>query len=196
MDDKQVCSEIAYLDNFSEPDASTEFSSHANVAAIVRAAVQLEMAKQAHWPNAENVALRVASLESQVEAMRHLMLMNHRGYPVVQYVSVSQPKRTISPPVSQGQRAFPRSLVVFYCLGIALSISFAVLLALSAFGTSPVHPFLALLGFVGGIGWLTTAWSDLLLLKAGSSWRTATTRNSNEDDPHHQQEPLVAIGKR
>jgi hypothetical protein len=191
MDDRQVCSEIAYLDNFSEAEARSEAASSHMAAAVVLAAIHLEMAKQAHWPNPEDVALRLASLE----AMRRVMLTNHRGYPVVQYVSVSQPRLTVPATIPAERRyRFPKSLVVFYCLGLVFSLSFAILLALSAFGTSLIHPFLALLGFVGGIGWLTTAWSDLLLLKAETPWHLMTTRSSSEN-PDHQPE-LAAAGKR
>jgi hypothetical protein len=217
MDDRQIQSEIAYLDDFPEASARRELISHDYIMAAARAAIRLEMAKQAYWPSADNVALRLTSLESRVEAMRHLMLVTHRGYPVVQYVSLSSQENidayaspesrlkeapNADPPRSPGRQKFPKSLVVFYSLGLICSMGFAILLTLSAFGVQPIHPFLSLLGFVGGTGWLTTAWSDLLLLKAGKSWHHRTTTPTSRSSEHqhgpdneHQQE-LAETGSR
>jgi hypothetical protein len=186
MDDSQVRSEIAYLDDFPETTSQRELVSP-DYLAVIRAVIQLEMAKQAHWPDPDKVAFRLASLESRVEAMRHLMLISQRGYPKVQYISMPRPQEDPPSlgvqPLGAARREFPKSLVVFYSLGLVCSILFAVLLALSAVGINAIHPFLSLLGFVGGIGWLTTAWTDLLSLKAGNSWRAKKTSVNKSNQP-------------
>jgi len=64
----------------------------------------------------------------------------------------------------------PRAMVVFYALGLAFTAIFAFLIALSALGTTLLHPFLSLLGLVGGLGWLTTAWTDLLMWRQENSF--------------------------
>lgn len=208
MDDELICSEIAYLDDFPEGTSRAELSSHDYLSAVVRAAIQLEAAKQAHWPDADKVAIRLASLESRVEAMRHVMLASGHRYPMVQYVSVQRSQEldhdqvttAAAPPVVNSRLAFPKSLVVFYTLGLVSSLGFAVVLALSALGRNLIHPFLALLGFVGSIGWLTTAWSDLLLLKAGKTWhQTTTPKSANEahrSEAGENQQELAKTGKR
>lgn len=182
-DDETVISEIAYLEEgLSDPSSS---ASHDEFMKLMRAAIQLEMAKRVHWPNVDDVALRVATLESQMEAMRHAMMATRRVHPVVVYVPGVPSQLAGSAQHSPARQKFPKSLVVFYSLGLVCSVGFAVLLAMSAFGTNLIHPFLALLGFVGGIGWLTTAWSDLLSLKAGKSWSQTITLSASE----HQREP-------
>jgi len=52
---------------------------------------------------------------------------------------------------------------------------FATLLALSAMKVDTIHPFISLLGLIGGLGWLTTAWTDLLLWKRENPSATNTT---------------------
>ena len=69
------------------------------------------------------------------------------------------------PTARRVSRQVPRVIVAFYVLGSVTTLLFAVLLAAAAFGTSVIHPFLALLGLVGGLGWLSTAWTDLFLWK-------------------------------
>jgi len=59
----------------------------------------------------------------------------------------------------------PGMMIVFYVLGFALTFIFATLLALSAAGSSLIHPFISLLGLLGGLTWLSTAWTDLVLWK-------------------------------
>jgi hypothetical protein len=59
----------------------------------------------------------------------------------------------------------PGVMIVFYVLGFAITFIFATLLALSAAGSNLVHPLISLLGLVGGLTWLSTAWTDLVLWK-------------------------------
>ena len=83
---------------------------------------------------------------------------------------------------------FPNSLLVFGSLGILCSLSFALILVLSALGIiHTIHPFLALLGFVGGVGWVATALTDLLfLLKAGKLWHPTTILIDANKSSEHQ----------
>lgn len=59
----------------------------------------------------------------------------------------------------------PSGIIIFYVLGFAFTLVFAALLALSAGGLAIVHPLLSLVGLVGGLTWLSTAWTDLVLWK-------------------------------
>jgi hypothetical protein len=59
----------------------------------------------------------------------------------------------------------PGAIFLFYALGLACTLTFAFLLALSASGHNVIHPFLSVLGLIGGLGWLSTAWVDLVLWK-------------------------------
>jgi hypothetical protein len=158
---EDVLAQIAYLDDDAPGMAPIQ------ILAMMKAIAQLEIAKQGHSPNAGNIALRLQSLEAQMEVMKRIMETRPRAYPIVQYVTVA---RGAPEPVPQIPPGYPKSLVVFYSLGLIFSIIFAIFLALSASGINAIHPFLALLGFIGSVGWLTTAWTDLLSLKAGKSW--------------------------
>lgn len=173
-DAEAVLSEIAYLD-----DDASGASTQQDFLETMKAIAQLEIAKQSHWPNAAAVALRLQSLEAQMEIMKRVMSARPRAYPVpiVQYVTVAHDEPEI---ISGKSSNFPKSMIVFYSLGLVFSIVFAIFLTLSAFGVRAVHPFIALLGFIGGVGWLTTAWTDLLSLKAGKSWshKTKAARSS------------------
>jgi hypothetical protein len=105
------------------------------------------------------------------------MLAIRRSSPTIQYIGGVPPTRnTVSvPPVN-----FPKPMIIFYVSGLLCSVAFASLLALSALGTNVIHPFLSLLGLVGGLGWLTTAWSDLLLSKRE---KLATKTGIREQEP-------------
>ncbi len=185
-DAEEVISEIAYLDNDIQGTSPQQ-----DFLEMMKAIAQLEIAKQSHWPNAAAVALRLQSLEAQMEMMKRVTSARRRAYPipVVQYVTVAHEEPPIIPRRSS---SFPKSLIVFYSLGLACSILFAILLALSALGINAIHPFLALLGFIGGIGWLTTAWTDLLSLKAEKSW----SHMSETVTLNHHREVLAKTGGR
>jgi hypothetical protein len=57
----------------------------------------------------------------------------------------------------------PQAMRIFSGLGLLIAVVCGVLLAFSAFGINLIHPFLSLLGLVGGLGWLVTAWVDLFV---------------------------------
>jgi hypothetical protein len=173
MNDEQILGEIAYLDRGLEVRPPGGFPSDADsMVALIRDAIQIEMAKQGHLQKAGDVSTRLASLEKRMDAMRREVL-RQRGTPSVIYVRHARPTGKVSPEgtanVAQMLRppraTLPRAMVLFYSLGLISSLAFATLLALSAVGVTVIHPFLSLLGLVGGLGWLTTAWTDLLLWK-------------------------------
>jgi hypothetical protein len=134
---------------------------------FIKVAIQHEFSKEGASAQATELAYRVALLEKKIEKLR---------MPEVRYVRVTQdiaweplawhpfPERVETVNVISISK-FPRAVIVFYSLGLICTLAFAVLITLSALGTNLVHPFLSLLGLVGGLGWLTTAWSDLLLWK-------------------------------
>lgn len=74
----------------------------------------------------------------------------------------------------------PTAMVAFYGLGLGCSLIFATLLALSAMKVDTIHPFLSLIGLVGGLGWLTTAWTDLLLWKREKPIGNRTSSKASE----------------
>jgi hypothetical protein len=143
---------------------------------LIQQIVQHELLKEGRTAPAEELAYRVALLENEIQRLR---------MPEVQYVHLPE---DIGLWESSGVETygvvpitkFPRALIVFYSLGLVSTIMFAALIALSSFGTNLLHPFLSLLGLVGGLGWLTTAWTDLLLRKRekcfDSSTSTSTTK--------------------
>jgi hypothetical protein len=194
MDDETVIEHISYLEeDLTDPWATP---SHDEFMKLMRAAIQLEMAKRVHWPNVDDMTKRVTTLEARLEAMRRFMATTSMIHPVVVYVP-GVPSQVTDPVHVPVQKKFPKSLVVFYALGLVFSILFAILLALSALGINIVHPFLALLGFIGGIGWLTTAWTDLLSLKAEKSWFHATTAARLIHNGHDEVLPIqVKTGSR
>ncbi|HTU47521.1 MAG TPA: hypothetical protein VMF91_20835 [Bryobacteraceae bacterium] len=171
MSDDDVLSKIAYLDeDLSENDnaASTETS---ELQRLVRTAIQIEIARRTHWAGFPNEALasRVACLEDKFQQLASEMAIR-KERPSVQYVKMP-PEESLSRPVSRelqkasAARRLPRTIVAFYVAGLGCSLAFAILLALSSMGVRLIHPFLSLIGLVGGLGWLTTAWTDLLLWK-------------------------------
>src|SRR5208282_1787056 len=81
--------------------------------------------------------------------------------PSVQYVS------RVSVSTAEDTRRVPRPMLVFCTIGLACSVAFGCLLALSALGRHVIHPFISLIGMVGGLGWVATAWADLLSLGGG-----------------------------
>jgi hypothetical protein len=136
---------------------------YADVAKFIKAIVQHELLREGRSAQAFELAYRVALLEKKLEKLS----MPDVQY--VQYVHYVSEVATSSDKVETFQIAsigkFPRAMIVFYSLGLTCTLAFAVLIALSALGTNLIHPFLSLLGLVGGLGWLTTAWTDLLLWK-------------------------------
>jgi len=74
-------------------------------------------------------------------------------------------------------KKLPGAMVAFYIAGLFCSLTFAILLALSAVGIKVIHPFLSLIGLVGGLGWLTTAWTDLFLWKRERSLGNRTPQS-------------------
>jgi hypothetical protein len=178
MNDEGIFQEIAYLDSGLDKQSAGIFSP-AEMIALVRDALQIEMAKQGHLRKAEDVSERLASLETRVELMRREFI-RQRGIPSVIYVrrgelitpaavlqhlhlNAERMGETHQSPAVESKP--PTAMVVFYGLGLACSLIFATLLALSTMKVDTIHPFLSLLGLVGGLGWLTTAWTDLLLWK-------------------------------
>jgi hypothetical protein len=167
---EDILSQISYLDDFDE-SAGPATRSPERLEAFMLYLIQREIARrQIGEPG--RVSARVASLESQVKQMQRTMriMASQRGRPSVQYVLVSHTKGEISlagvPTAPNPQKArVPRAMVFFYGAGLVCSLTFSVFLALSAIGVTPIHPFLSLLGLIGGLGWLTTAWTDLLLWK-------------------------------
>jgi hypothetical protein len=79
----------------------------------------------------------------------------------------------------------PGAVVIFYVLGLACVLTFAALLALSANGNHVIHPFLSLLGLIGGLGWLSTAWTDLILWKREKLIGNERTRETLEPNSNH-----------
>jgi hypothetical protein len=186
MKNDDILSEIAYLDDDAAPRQPAP--SHADLANItelrelVRAAMQVELARAAHWQNAEDLYARVASLESRFEGMMRVVARQQR-MPSVQYI-VAVPGRGWS--VSPADRPIPipkppAAMSVFYSLGLACTIIFAILLAMSSMGLNLIHPFLSLLGLTGSLGWLTTAWTDLLLWKRERPLGKGTEARNNQD---------------
>ncbi len=158
-----ILTEIAYLDDF--PSKSIRSGGTADVLPsdmieVVRLVIELEIAKQGHWNQREQLSSRVDALEMQVSRMMRA-IERQRSFPVVQYIDVMPRTKDVPPRVTK----LPRAMVVFYAIGFLCSVTFASLLVLSSLGTTIIHPFLSLLGLVGGLGWLTTAWTDLLLSK-------------------------------
>lgn len=172
MNSEQILRAITDLDLDNETPANIPFSS-GEMIALVRDVIQIEMARQSHLHRPQE-SERIDSLEKRMEAMRR-EFMRQRRTPSVIYVRKTQNITTPPPeaffasgktamlttPTTEARR--PTAMVVFYSLGLGLSFLFAVLLALSAVKIDTIHPFISLLGFVGGLGWLTTAWTDLLL---------------------------------
>lgn len=167
MNNEEILGEIAYLD--ADLNEKSAVFSSGEILALVRDAIQIEMAKQGHPRKTEDIAAQVASLEKRMEAMRREFI-RQRGTPSVIYVrrqnAVTAPvyKQPILTDPHAGPK-LPKAMIAFYALGLGCSLVFATLLALSGMKVETIHPFLSLLGLIGGLGWLTTAWTDLLLWK-------------------------------
>jgi hypothetical protein len=186
MKNDDILSEIAYLDDDFAPRQSPYRCAHqANpneLRELVRAAMQLELARAGHWQNAEDLYARVAVLEAHVERMMRMVARQQR-MPSVQYV-VAVPRRgwTVSPPDHPiPVPKPPTTMSVFYSLGLICTIIFAILLTMSSMGFNLIHPFLSLLGLTGSLGWLTTAWTDLLLWKREKPIGKGTESRNNQD---------------
>jgi hypothetical protein len=161
-----ILGEIAYLDDFPNKPIHIEANlgslTVSQVMQAVQVMVELAMAKQSHWRQSEELSSRVDLLETQMGQVMRLAVREGR-FPVIDYVEGVTHTKDIAP-LPKAART-PRAMIVFYGLGIFCCVAFASLLALSSLGTTLLHPFLSLLGFVGGLGWLTTAWTDLLVSK-------------------------------
>jgi hypothetical protein len=194
MNDDNILNAIAYLDTGFE-NRSVANVSHEEVMSFVRDVIQIEMAKQRHKAD-EDLSAQVASLEARMLAMRR-EFMKQRGHPSVTYVSRHRDalvtrdmakdilaSSAYIPPTpinfTAALPAIPRAMVAFYSLGLACSLVFATLLALSAAKVQIIHPFISLLGLIGGLGWLTTAWTDLLLWKRENP---SAYKSSQEERP-------------
>jgi hypothetical protein len=134
-----------------------------DLAMLIGAMIQHELSKRGRWAQTDELSYRVALLERDFERLR---------MPEVQYVHFVQQKFVMedrleitSSKHTAIDTQFPKAMIIFYSLGLFCSLIFAALITLSALGTNLIHPFLSLLGLVGGLGWLTTAWTDLLLWK-------------------------------
>jgi hypothetical protein len=103
----------------------------------------------------ENTGWAVQSFEAMSPIIAKQALVRAMSIEVRRQLQVPKP-------TSAG---FPRVMIAFYVSGLLCSLVFASLLALSAVGVNILHPFLSLLGLVGGLGWLTTVWADLLSWK-------------------------------
>ena len=108
----------------------------------------------------ETFARRLKAIEMRVESF---------DAPKVRYV-VSQDNSTLEPRMSK-QNA------TFILVGLACSIIFGMLLALFAFGIQWVHPLFALVGLVGGLGWLTTGVIDFVYSGTQRNDRKAQATN-------------------
>jgi len=175
MNDEEILGKIAYLDSGLDEKSVAPFSSNEMIA-LVRDAIQIEIAKQGHLRKAEDVSARFASLEKRMEVMRREFI-RQRGIPSVTYIRrVPQESELFTDVPAAEPPGLPTAVVVFYGLGLVCSLSFATLLALSALKVDTIHPFISLLGLVGGLGWLTTAWTDLLLWKREKPVGNRTTK--------------------
>jgi hypothetical protein len=163
-----ILSQISYLDNL--PDPPSAGAGLPQDWDALQYMIQREIAHHIRAQQNEAVAYRLAELETQVQwVMRRVEIQRRR--PPVQYVIVSRDKDhqvVITAAPVPAKPKVPTAMVLFYGAGLICSLVFAVLLALSTMGVVVIHPFLSLLGLVGGLGWLTTAWTDLLLWKRES----------------------------
>lgn len=173
MNNEEILDEIAYLDADFDDKPVAAFPSR-DMIALLRDAIQIEMAKQGHLRKAEDVSARLASLEKRMEAMRREFI-RQRGTPSVVYVRSARTQSVIVPPAEAKP---PTAMMAFYALGLGCSLVFATLLALSAMRIDTIHPFISLLGLIGGLGWLTTAWTDLLLWKRENPVGNRTTKTA------------------
>jgi hypothetical protein len=166
MNDEEIIRGIAYLDSgLEEGAAEPNF-----MVSLVRDAIQIEMAKHGYLRRADDLAGQVASLEKRMELMQQELMRRRRAAAVV-YVRnkpVASSVQVIPPPILSARLAKPKVptlMIWFYALGLISSLAFATLLALSTMHIETIHPFISLLGLIGSLGWLTTAWTDLLLWK-------------------------------
>jgi len=163
MMNEDILRHIAYLDD--DPGPSRGHLAPAELMELVRDAIQLEMAKQGHLQRAEDLTARVAFLDQRVEAMRREFVKQRGGPPVIYVRRSPNVMISVSEVTTTAQVKLPKAMVAFYGLGLLCSLAFATLLSLSAIRIDTIHPFLSLLGLIGGLGWLTTAWTDMLLWK-------------------------------
>lgn len=112
---------------------------------------------------------RIAANKQDIELMRKKMLVIEEAIEfrktTVEYITsiewVTEKVHQASPP------ALFRG---FYALSLTLTLAFGALLFLNGMGLALVHPFISGVGFLGSIGWLTTAVTDL------RDWRTRLAR--------------------
>lgn len=191
MNSEQILSKIAYLDSSLVDAKPLGGFSTDDIVTLVRDVIQLEMAKQGHLQKTEDVSARLISLEKRMEMIRREVL-RQRGTPAVIYVRqharVAETEKDFVLAVPLPQRTtLPTAMVLFYSLGLISSLAFATLLALSAVGVKTIHPFISLLGLIGGLGWLTTAWTDLLLWKR---------EKPNGTEPPKEESTFAAVNAR
>jgi hypothetical protein len=133
---------------------------------IVRAEVQRETSGLIEQD--KKLALRIGEVDGRIlQLYRELLRRNYSGRVV--YVDHMKAIEMESAPKLQ------KPMKIFYLSGLACSIIFGVFLALSSLGIRIVHPFISLVGMVGGLGWVTTAWADVL---AGRGWDRIESRQS------------------
>jgi hypothetical protein len=166
MNNDEILSEISCLDDFPNrwPYSHGGHGTPNEMRNLVRVAMQLELARAGQWRHTEDLDSRVAVLESRVERMI-CMMANLQRLPSVQYVVHIPTRERLIPTDPVPAIKAPALMSAFYALGLLCTVVFAGLLALSSIGWNIIHPFLSLLGLIGGLGWLTTAWADLLLWK-------------------------------
>ncbi len=175
MNDEEVLREIMYLDP--NPGAETRRAlSSQQMVALMRDAIQIEMAKQGHLRRSEDVSERISSLEERLSMMRREFIRQQETPSVIYVRGYIRPEDASAIPLTQPK--LPTAMIVFYGLGLGCSLMFATFLALSALKVETIHPFISLLGLVGGLGWLTTAWTDLLLWKREKPIGYRTTKSA------------------
>jgi hypothetical protein len=145
------------------------------LAKLVEQIVCVEIAKERaeRIAQGEQLQREVGAVSVQVEE-RIRELAARIDMPSVQYVS------RISVSAAEDTRRVPRPMLVFSAVGLACSVAFGCLLALSALGRQVIHPFISLIGMVGGLGWVATAWADLLSLgRRGEIGRAGSKTNKH-----------------
>ncbi|MDX6406569.1 MAG: hypothetical protein QOH70_4024 [Blastocatellia bacterium] len=158
-------------------------ANYADVAKFIKTIVQHELLREGQSAQAFELAYRVALLENKLEKLsmpdvQYVHVLHDAAWEPLAWESLPESAETLNV-ISISK--FPRAVIVFYSLGLICTLVFAVLIALSALGTNLIHPFLSLLGFVGGLGWLTTAWTDLLLWKRERCLDPSTSTNKADN---------------
>lgn len=103
---------------------------------------------------------RIAANKQDIELMRKKVLAIEEAIEfrktTVEYIT------SVEWVAADVQQASPPALFRgFYALSLTLTLAFGALLFLNGVGIALVHPFISGVGFLGSIGWLTTAVTDL-----------------------------------